>query len=91
VNEGVNIPPRGQISLLGARGEVMNGPQLTVCFTYNFCGNVTRLMWKVRFSEYLSFEKVIRVLGIKMFFEYFLMILTNGPCPVGSIADDVFR
>jgi hypothetical protein len=33
VNEGVNIPPRGQISLLGAkfipgaRGKVKNGPQ----------------------------------------------------------------
>jgi hypothetical protein len=27
VNEGVNIPPRGQISPLGARGEVKNGPQ----------------------------------------------------------------
>jgi hypothetical protein len=26
VNEGVNIPPRGQISPLGARGEVKNGP-----------------------------------------------------------------
>jgi hypothetical protein len=27
VNEGVKIPPRGQISPLGARGEVKNGPQ----------------------------------------------------------------
>jgi hypothetical protein len=27
VNKGVNIPPRVQISLLGARGEVKNGPQ----------------------------------------------------------------
>jgi hypothetical protein len=26
VNKGVNIPPRGQISPLGARGEVKNGP-----------------------------------------------------------------
>jgi hypothetical protein len=26
-NEGVNIPPRGQISPLGDRGEVKNGPQ----------------------------------------------------------------
>jgi hypothetical protein len=26
VNEGVNIPPRGQISPLGGRGEVNNGP-----------------------------------------------------------------
>jgi hypothetical protein len=26
VNVGVNIPPRGQISPLGARGEVKNGP-----------------------------------------------------------------
>jgi hypothetical protein len=26
VKEGVNIPPRGQISPLGARGEVKNGP-----------------------------------------------------------------
>jgi hypothetical protein len=26
VNEGVNIPPRGQSSSLGARGEVKNGP-----------------------------------------------------------------
>jgi hypothetical protein len=25
VNEGVNIPPRGQITPLGARGEVKNG------------------------------------------------------------------
>jgi hypothetical protein len=27
VNEGVNFTPRGQISHLGARGEVKNGPQ----------------------------------------------------------------
>jgi hypothetical protein len=26
VNEGVNIPPRGQFSPLGAKGEVKNGP-----------------------------------------------------------------
>jgi hypothetical protein len=26
VNEGMNIPPRGQLSPLGARGEVKNGP-----------------------------------------------------------------
>jgi hypothetical protein len=26
VNEGVNIPPRGQISPLGARGEIKNDP-----------------------------------------------------------------
>jgi hypothetical protein len=30
VNEGVNIPPRGQISPLGARGEVKNGPLILV-------------------------------------------------------------
>jgi hypothetical protein len=32
VNEGVNFTPRGQISPLGARGEVKNGPQ-----TFVFC------------------------------------------------------
>jgi hypothetical protein len=30
VNEGLNIPPRGQISPLGVRGEVKNGPQLSL-------------------------------------------------------------
>jgi hypothetical protein len=30
VNEGVNIPPRGRISPLGARGEVTNGPLVTL-------------------------------------------------------------
>jgi hypothetical protein len=34
VNEGVNIPPRGQISPLGARGEVKNGPLFTQKFIY---------------------------------------------------------
>jgi hypothetical protein len=29
VNEGVNFAPRGQISPLGARGEVKNGPLST--------------------------------------------------------------
>jgi hypothetical protein len=29
LNEGVNIPPRGKISPLGARGEVKNGPLTT--------------------------------------------------------------
>jgi hypothetical protein len=32
VNEGVNIPPRGQSSPLGARGEVKNGPHFYPSF-----------------------------------------------------------
>jgi hypothetical protein len=31
VNEGMNIPPRGQLSPLGARGEVKNGPLVGGC------------------------------------------------------------
>jgi hypothetical protein len=30
MNEGVNIRPRGQISPLGARGEVKNGPLIQI-------------------------------------------------------------
>jgi hypothetical protein len=30
VNQGVNIPPRGQISPRGARGEVKNDPQVAL-------------------------------------------------------------
>jgi hypothetical protein len=30
VNEGLNIPPRGQISPLVAKGEVKNGPLSTI-------------------------------------------------------------
>jgi hypothetical protein len=35
VNEGVNIPPRAQLSPLGARGEVKNGPQAVTNKTKN--------------------------------------------------------
>jgi hypothetical protein len=30
VNEGVNFTPRGQLSPLGAKGEVKNGPQAPI-------------------------------------------------------------
>jgi hypothetical protein len=37
VNEGVNIPPWGQIPPLGARGEVTNGPLAWTTITVNPC------------------------------------------------------
>jgi hypothetical protein len=56
VNKGVNIPPRGQISPLGARGEVKNGPLVTlkpIQFDYKSGeGNFWRqdLLKKINFS-----------------------------------------
>jgi hypothetical protein len=39
VNEGVNFTPRGQISPLGARGEVKNGPQALLSVTVGRIGS----------------------------------------------------
>jgi hypothetical protein len=60
VNKGVNIPPRGQISPLGVRGEVKNGPLATgrIECKQGLIGRVTRLYDSMKFVIFFAVPKL---------------------------------
>jgi hypothetical protein len=63
VNKGVNIPPRGQISPLGARGEVKNGQTFNAMTTLILCAHVS-----AHFCTFLRLQ--LALLKDRVFFFY---------------------